>query len=68
MKRLRVLAAGLLVLPFAAWAGVGHQAPGSVVLGSAQGAQLTAPLPEARGIGYNCCWIWMEGQWWCVPC
>lgn len=70
MKKLRAFAAGLLVLPLAAWAGVGHQAPHSVVgVSPGQGApQMVAALPVARGAGYNCCWIWMEGYWWCVPC
>lgn len=70
MKKLNVLAAGLLILPLAAWAGVGHEAAQSVVgVSPAQSSQGTAAMrPAAHGVGYNCCWIWMSGQWWCVPC
>jgi len=70
MKRLRLLAAGLLILPLAAWAAAGHEAPQSVVgVKSARSEQsLVRAMPVPNRTDYHCCWAWIDGQWWCIVC
>jgi hypothetical protein len=26
------------------------------------------PVIEGTTTGYDCCWIYFLGRWWCIPC
>ncbi len=67
MTKLRLLPAVALLLPLIAF--------GTSVSPDASSSELApAALPAAEMAvmdgqeSYDCCWIFMMGRWWCVPC
>lgn len=57
MKKLRsVLAAALITIPLASFGA-------SQVVDSAAGTELR----PTRNLE-NCCWVYLVGRYWCVPC
>lgn len=62
MKQVRALITLAIILPFAALAnGLSAADAGSLDTGS-------TTVSSAPGGSYDCCWVFMSGKWYCVPC
>jgi len=57
-----MLVAAALALPFSVLGGE------SVAIDVAAAAPATVEVDGQAPEGYNCCWTFVNGRWWCVPC
>lgn len=64
MKSLRTILAIAMLAPFASPAAHYEQA------GDDRSFVAAAPAAtvESATAGYDCCYVWILGQWWCIPC
>ena len=61
MKRLRGILLGIaLALPLAA---IGASGEVALVNKSSTMTQIQSGPESGR-----CCWVWLMGSWWCLPC
>jgi hypothetical protein len=60
MSKLKVLIAAVVVLPLVAF--------GSASTGADSASGETTFAGETQGTqGYQCCWIYFMGHWYCIP-
>lgn len=65
MKSLRTIIALAMMVPLASPAALfDSTADDPTVLPASEGSTVATETTTA----YKCCWVWMLGQWWCIPC
>jgi hypothetical protein len=65
MRKFRVLLAAILVLPLVAFGS--SLGSSDTVLASVNSPGFT-PADADGAEAYTCCFIYIMGRWWCVPC
>lgn len=65
MKSLRTMLAIAMLLPFAGLAAaVDATAPSPAMPTGIEAGEVASGTTT----GFDCCWVFMYGQWWCIPC